>query len=86
MHSERQMVRGGRYQEISSPLGRVARQEGIFEHNLDRPPLHTFFDEALCMNIGIPRLFGVSIAVIIAKRRTKPLRGGPCQLSFPWLK
>ena len=29
-------------------------QEGIFEYNSNRPLLHSFFDEALCMNIGIP--------------------------------
>jgi hypothetical protein len=31
-----------------------------------RPLPHTFFDEALCMNIGIPRVVGVSLEVIIA--------------------
>jgi hypothetical protein len=39
---------------FSSPFGRVTRQEGIFEHNSGKPLLHAFFDEALCMNIGIP--------------------------------
>jgi hypothetical protein len=31
--------------------------------DLSRTP---FFDEALCMNIGIPRVVGVSLEVIIA--------------------
>ena len=50
---EREVERRPPFREISSPFGRVTRQEGIFEHNSGSPLLHAFFDEALCMNIGI---------------------------------
>jgi hypothetical protein len=40
--------------------------EPLFRRNPDRPLLHGFFDGALCMNIGIPRVFGVIVEVIIA--------------------
>jgi len=46
--------------EIIPHFGRVTRQDGILGHISDRPLLHAFFDEALCMDIGIPRVFGVA--------------------------
>ncbi|MFH1910621.1 MAG: hypothetical protein ABIK91_01140, partial [Pseudomonadota bacterium] len=68
---------------ISSPFGRVTRQEGIFEHNSGKPLLHAFFDEALCMNIGIPRVVGVGVEGITGRWRVigqrfqnSPLRSG----------
>jgi hypothetical protein len=61
---EREVDRCPSFREIGLPFGRVARQEGIFEHNSGRPLLHAFFDEALCMNIGIPGVVVVSKEVI----------------------
>jgi len=51
---------GGRSFKKSS-FGRVTRQEGILGHNPDRPFRHAFFDEALCLDIGIPGVFGVAV-------------------------
>ena len=64
---------GGRPFEksIRSPFGRVTSQEGIFEHNSGRPLLHAFFDEALCMNIGIPRVVGVGVEGITGRWRVR---------------
>jgi hypothetical protein len=42
-----------------------------FEHNSDKPLRHAFFDEALCLNIGIPRVFGVASPI---RSRTGHLR------------
>jgi len=51
--------------EISSPFGRVTRQEGILGHISDRPLRHAFFQNALWLDVFIPRVVGVSIEVII---------------------
>jgi hypothetical protein len=40
-----------------------------FEHNLDKPLLHAFFDEALCVNIGISGVICGTTEAIIAKRK-----------------
>ena len=50
---------------------RVTRQEGIFEHNSGKPRLHAFFDEALCMNIGIPRVVGVGVEGVTGPWRVR---------------
>ncbi len=43
---EREVERCPSFRVIGLPFGRVARQEGIFEHNSGRPLLHAFFDDA----------------------------------------
>ncbi len=61
------------------PFGRVTRQEGIFEHNSGRPLLHAFFDEALCMNIGIPRVVGVGVEGITGRWRVRGISRWVCE-------
>ncbi|OHE17933.1 MAG: hypothetical protein A2X96_11420 [Syntrophobacterales bacterium GWC2_56_13] len=44
-----------------------------FKHNSGRHLLHAFFDEVLCKNIGIPRVFRVPIKVIVIHELTRGL-------------
>jgi hypothetical protein len=60
---------GGRFFEksahllVESPGKRVfsAFAGTSFEYNSDKPLRHAFFDEALCLDIGIPGVFGVAV-------------------------
>jgi hypothetical protein len=53
------------YRESEPLFGHFTNHECLFGHNPDKPLLHAFFDEALYMNIGIPRVFGVAIDGVI---------------------
>jgi hypothetical protein len=48
------------FSEISSPYGRVTRQEGIFEHNSGRPLLHASFSRCFMIDVFIPGVIAYS--------------------------
>jgi hypothetical protein len=64
---------GRTFREISSPFGRVTRQEGIFVNNSGRPILHalnqiSFVDssiKALCLDVFVTGVFRVRIEMIV---------------------
>ena len=49
------------YRESEPLFGHFTSHECLFGRNPDRPLLRAFFDEVLCMNIGIPRVFWVAV-------------------------
>ncbi|MEI7752498.1 MAG: hypothetical protein WCJ71_10480 [Candidatus Omnitrophota bacterium] len=61
---------GGRPIEKSSQL--LVKSPGkmlFFKYNQEKPPRHAFFNEALCMDIGIPEVIGVAEDRLIAEDR-----------------
>ena len=73
--------------EIIPHFSRVTRQEGISGYISGKPLLHAFFNEALCLNVGIPGVFGVAIdriSVCLKLEIAGGVMGTRCGIISPW--